>query len=105
VGADGFKQYQRSRDNGGLSGGDEMSDTPRTDAILEQYRVLTDEMLVMMDERNAAVKDAERYRWLRGEFSRPMLEAFFSAYDARNWQDEFTQLDAEIDAAMKEEAK
>jgi hypothetical protein len=57
-----------------------------------------------MDARNAAVKDAERYRWLRGEFSRPMLEAFFS-YDARNWQDEFTQLDAEIDAAMKEEAK
>tara|TARA_R110000868_G_scaffold59842_2_gene183513 strand:+ start:963 stop:1178 length:216 start_codon:yes stop_codon:yes gene_type:complete len=71
-----------------------MKDTPRTD-----------EMLVMMDERNAAMKDAERYRWLRGEFSRPMLEAFFSAYDARNWQDEFTQLDAEIDAALKEEAK
>jgi len=81
-----------------------MSDTPRTDAILEQYRLLTDEMLVMMDERNAAVKDAERYRWLRGEFSRPML-SFFSGYDARNWQDEFTQLDAEIDAALNEEEK
>jgi hypothetical protein len=45
--------------------------------------------------------DAERYRWLRGEFSRPMLEAFFNGYDARNWQDEFTQLDAEIDAASR----
>ena len=71
----------------------------------EQYRVLEDDLLVLGDERNAAVKDAERYRWLRGEFSRPMLEAFFSAYDARNWQDEFTQLDAEIDAALKEKAK
>jgi hypothetical protein len=70
----------------------------------EQYRVLEDDLLVLGDERNAAVKDAERYRWLRKEFSRPMLEAFFT-YDARNWQDEYTQLDAEIDAALNEEEK
>jgi hypothetical protein len=57
-------------------------------------------------EQLAALRlDAERYRWLRGEFSRPMLEAFASGYDARNWHDEFTQLDAEIDAALNEEAK
>lgn len=33
-------------------------------ALKAQMRVLEDEMLVMVDERNAAVRDAKRKEWL-----------------------------------------
>jgi len=72
----------------------------------EQFRVLTDEMLVMMDERNAAQKYAERYRWLRAQswscsplavVTKP-IEAIKLGYDcpSRN------RLDALIDDSMRE---
>jgi hypothetical protein len=38
----------------------------------EQYRVLTDEMLVMMDERNAAVLDAKENMEIANEFKKLM---------------------------------
>jgi hypothetical protein len=38
----------------------------------EQYRVLTDEMLVMMDERNAAVLDAKENMDIANEFKKLM---------------------------------
>jgi len=72
----------------------------------EQYRVLTDEMLVMMDERNAAVLDSERYRWLRVQswFCSPLavvtkpIEAIKLGYDCPSRD----RLDALIDASMRE---
>ena len=69
---------------------DKVSDTPNQDEVIcpacshqfraipenvqselaaqkEQFRVLEDEMLVMMDERNAAVKELEIYRQRESE--------------------------------------
>jgi len=72
----------------------------------EQFRVLEDEMLVMMDERNAAVKDAERYRWLRERHWEDANMFVVSGGHSRVKlatncpSGEF--LDAAIDAAMKE---
>jgi len=40
----------------------------------EQFRVLTDEMLVMMDERNAAARDAKENMDIANEFKRLMEE-------------------------------
>jgi putative intracellular protease/amidase len=72
----------------------------------EQFRVLEDEMLVMMDERNAAVLDAERYRWLRERHWEDANMFVVSGGHSRVKlatncpSGEF--LDAAIDAAMKE---
>ena len=77
---------------------DKVSDTPRTDRVQkftpigtvwlnhaknlerelaaqkEQYRVLTDEMLVLGDERNAAVLDAKENMEIANEFKHTMEE-------------------------------
>jgi hypothetical protein len=63
----------------------------------EQFRVLEDELLVLGDERSAAVKDAERYRWLRSEDA---VCLFAATIDDGPINGEF--LDDKIDAAMKE---
>ena len=71
----------------------------------EQFRVLEDEMLVMMDERNAAVKDAERYRWLRdNSHNTPVGVYEWVERDGRQQRAWLcsNELDAAIDAAMKE---
>ena len=72
----------------------------------EQFRVLEDELLVLGDERNEAVKDAERYRWLRVQnwFSSPLavvtkpIEAIKLGYDCPSGN----RLDALIDDSMRE---
>ncbi len=72
----------------------------------EQMRVLEDEMLVLGDERNAAVRDAERYRWLRVQnwFSSPLavvtkpIEAIKLGYECPSGN----RLDALIDDSMRE---
>ena len=66
-------------------------------ALKEQYRVLEDELLVLGDERNAAVRDAERYRWLRSEDA---VCLFAATIDDGPINGEF--LDDKIDAAMRE---
>jgi len=72
----------------------------------EQFRVLEDDLLVLGDERNAAVKDAERYRWLRLQswFCSPLavvtkpIEAIKLGYDCPS----HGRLDALIDDSMRE---
>ena len=69
----------------------------------EHYRVLTDEMLVMMDERNAAVKDAERYRWLRDNRLTGGFRGLLFA-QAMGWKPDnmdAQQVDTAIDAAIR----
>ena len=75
-------------------------------ALKEQYRVLEDELLVLGDERNAAVRDAERYRWLRVQnwhcsplavVTKP-IEAIKLCYDCPSGN----RLDALIDDSMRE---
>ena len=70
----------------------------------EQFRVLEDELLVLGDERNAAQKDAERYRWLRDNRLTGRFRGLLFA-QAMGWKPEnmdAKQVDAAIDAAMKE---
>lgn len=72
----------------------------------EHYRVLEEEMLVLCDEKNAAVRDAERYRWLRVQkwYCSPLavvtkpIEAIKLVYECPSG----SRLDALIDDSMRE---
>jgi hypothetical protein len=76
------------------------------DVQREEIRVLENGLLVLGDERNAAVKDAERYRWLRVQnwscsplavVTKP-IEAIKLGYDCPSRG----RLDALIDDCMRE---
>jgi hypothetical protein len=89
----------------GINEGVEMSDTPRTDvaqhnmgSVAEPHYVVDVEVAHDLERELAeARKDAERYRWLRGDKRGRSLSV-----SSLEWTGNAELSDAAVDAAMKE---